>query len=53
MWENQVITSDEGVAEKLSSYFETIAEYLDLQDKADSLTDDIIRKFENIRAKWK
>ena len=36
--ENQVITSDEGVAEKLSSYFETIA-------------DDIITKFENIRAK--
>ena len=49
--ENQVSTPDEAVAEKLSSYFETIVKNLDLQNKTDNLTDDtlndIAKKFEN------
>ena len=41
------------VAEKQSSYFETIIENLDLQNKAESLADndlnDIIRNFLNLK----
>ena len=46
-----MIISNEAVAEKLSSYFETILENLELQNKPGNLTDgtlsDIIMKFEN------
>ena len=48
--EEEIIT-DVAAAENLSSYFETIAENLDLQNKADKLINDTlsdtIRTFEN------
>ena len=51
MQENKVIITDKTVAEKISSFIETIAENLDLQSKAERLNDDdlndIIRNFEN------
>ena len=51
MQESKVIITDKTVAEKISSFIETIAENLDLQSKAERLNDDdlndIIRNFEN------
>ena len=49
--ENKIIITNKTVAEKLSSYFKTIVENLDLQNKAERSTDDdlgdVIRNFEN------
>ena len=49
--EKKVLVTDEAVVQKLSSYFEIIVQNVDLQNKADNVTNevlkDVIRKFEN------